>query len=107
MCVIGLSGVSVSTRVSAASASSIDHSPAQHFAGDGVHRVDAAQVHAAQRHMAHEAQRVVCAFALSGENAVGDDVDVVIRYAVGAEDRIIVSCTRKISAPFLSRMQPA
>ena len=36
--------------------------------------------------MAHEAQRVVCAFALSGENAVGDDVDVVIRHAVGAED---------------------
>ena len=56
------------------------------FAGDGVHRVDAAQVHAAQRHMAHEAQRVVCALALGGENAVGDDVDVVIRHAVGAED---------------------
>ena len=56
------------------------------FAGDGVHRVDAAQVHAAQRHMAHETQRVVCALALGGENAVGDDVDVVIRHAVGAED---------------------
>ena len=40
------------------------------FAGDGVHRVDAAQIHAAQRHVAHKAQRVFCAFALGGENAV-------------------------------------
>lgn len=40
------------------------------FAGNRVYRVDAAQIHAAQRHVAHKAQRVFRAFALGGENAV-------------------------------------
>ena len=51
-----------------------------------IHRVDAAQVHAAQRHVAHQAQRVLAVLVHGGEYAVGDHVYVGIGDAEGAQD---------------------